>query len=379
MRQFFEPAESPIWLKRVLFSIRDGLSDVWATALRLKDYTTAGLPPAADWKQGLVYDSTTVSVKFSDGTNWTGLSAAGHTHTETDILLGATDRLVGRDTAGAGAAEELTVGGGIEFTGTGGIQTSAFTGDVTKAAGGTAQTIPNDTVTYAKMQNVSATDKVLGRSTAGAGDVEEIACTAAGRALIDDADAAAQRTTLGLGTAAVKNTGTSGDAVPILNGAATTWAAGATFGGVVRTTGILETGGSCARFESTAGPPTGSAGLGLEIIGGDGSSSLIQSYNRTTATYGNVIHRAATIVFSISGTTVMTTNNTGPDLASGIVLKVAGTTVVGARKTGWSTATGTATRTTFDTATVTTAQLAERVKALIDDLHGTAGHGLIGT
>lgn len=53
--------------------------------------------------------------------------------------------------------------------------------------------------------------------------------------------------------------------------------------------------------------------------------------------------------------------------------------VVGPRKTGWATATGTATRTTFDTATVTTAQLAERVKALIDDLHATAGHGLIGT
>jgi hypothetical protein len=53
-----------------------------------------------------------------------------------------------------------------------------------------------DAITYAKIQNVSATDKLLGRSTAGAGDVEEIACTAAGRALIDDADAAAQRVTL---------------------------------------------------------------------------------------------------------------------------------------------------------------------------------------
>jgi hypothetical protein len=70
-------------------------------------------------------------------------------------------------------------------------------GDITVASSGTAWTIDNDVVTYAKMQNVSATDKILGRSTAGAGDVEEIACTAAGRALIDDADAAAQRTTLG--------------------------------------------------------------------------------------------------------------------------------------------------------------------------------------
>lgn len=59
--------------------------------------------------------------------------------------------------------------------------------------------------------------------------------------------------------------------------------------------------------------------------------------------------------------------------------QVAGTKVVGTRKTGWATATGTATRTTFDTATVTLAQLAEHVKALIDDLHSTAGHGLIGS
>jgi hypothetical protein len=63
----------------------------------------------------------------------------------------ATDRLLGRDTASTGNVETLTVGGGVEFTGSGGIQTSAFTGDVTKAAGGTATTIANGAVTMAKI------------------------------------------------------------------------------------------------------------------------------------------------------------------------------------------------------------------------------------
>ena len=63
--------------------------------------------------------------------------------------------------------------------------------------GSFAATIANDAVTFAKMQNI-ATDKLLGRSSAGSGDVEEITCTSAGRALLDDADATAQRNTLGL-------------------------------------------------------------------------------------------------------------------------------------------------------------------------------------
>ena len=72
-------------------------------------------------------------------------------------------------------------------------------GDITVSGSGTAFAVDAGAITYAKIQDVSATDKLLGRSTAGSGDVEEITCTAAGRALLDDADAAAQRTTLGLG------------------------------------------------------------------------------------------------------------------------------------------------------------------------------------
>lgn len=67
------------------------------------------------------------------------------------------------------------------------------------------------------------------------------------------------------------------------------------------------------------------------------------------------------------------------NIPTGSFYKVNALQVVSARKTGWALATGAATRTTYDTATVTLPQLAERVKALIDDLHATAGHGLIGT
>lgn len=84
-----------------------------------------------------------------------------------------TARLLGRVTAGAGAGEEISLGGGLEFSGST-LRGAAYTGDVTKSAGGTALTIANDAVTYAKMQNVSTQWRLLGRVSSGAGDVEEI-------------------------------------------------------------------------------------------------------------------------------------------------------------------------------------------------------------
>jgi hypothetical protein len=77
--------------------------------------------------------------------------------------------------------------------------------------------------------SLSSGDRLLGRVSAGAGPAEEIVCTAAGRELINDADAAAQRTTLGLGTAATRNTGASGAAIPLLS-TANTWSEAQTFG-----------------------------------------------------------------------------------------------------------------------------------------------------
>lgn len=63
----------------------------------------------------------------------------------------------------------------VDAAAAGGI--NELTGDVTAGPGGGSQgaTIPSDTVDYAKMQNVSAADRLLGRGNGGgAGDVQEI-------------------------------------------------------------------------------------------------------------------------------------------------------------------------------------------------------------
>ena len=47
-------------------------------------------------------------------------------------------------------------------------------GDITVSSSGTSWAIDNDAVSYAKMQNVSAASKLLGRGDSGSGDVQEI-------------------------------------------------------------------------------------------------------------------------------------------------------------------------------------------------------------
>lgn len=81
--------------------------------------------------------------------------------------------------------------------GGGGEPSNGDKGDIAVTSSGLVWTIDAGAVSYAKIQNVSATDKLLGRSTAGAGVIEEITCTSPARTILSLGTTDAMVDTLG--------------------------------------------------------------------------------------------------------------------------------------------------------------------------------------
>jgi hypothetical protein len=125
----------------------------------------------------------------------------------------------------------------------------------------------------------------------GSGTAALATFTSAGRDLLDDADASAQRTTLGLGSAAIVNTGTSGATIPLLNGA-NTWS------GLQRLTPIGSgttpptSGNATTQVVGRIGASNvGAAGAGVDVFVNTSTGvTYIQSHNYNDYTTNYVLN-----------------------------------------------------------------------------------------
>lgn len=229
-----------------------------------------------------------------------------------------------------------------QIGGGGGGVSDGDKGDITVSSSGTVWTVDNDAITYAKIQNVSATDKLLGRSTAGAGDIEEITCTAAGRAILDDADASAQRTTLGLaiGTNVQAYDATLAALATYNTNGLVTQTASDTFTGRTLTgtaNEITITNGDGVSGNPTVSIPSAVTFTGKTITGGTYSSPSIAKLANLTSN-GFVKTSGGDGTLSVDTTTYQTNDATLTALAAyntnGIVTQTAADTFTGRTITG---------------------------------------------
>lgn len=204
------------------------------------------------------------------------------------------DRLVGRDTAGAGDPEEISLAPSLEWSGAGSIQRSALTGDVTAPAASNATTIANDVVSFAKMQNI-ATNSLIGRDTAATGDPENILLNAT---LEMDGAGNLQRAAL------------TGDVTATAGSNATTIAANVVSNTKLRDSAALSVIG---RSANSAGDPADIAGIANQVLRVSGASVL---------GFGQVdLGQAA----AVTGTLAVTRGGTGTTTSTGTGSVVLGT------------------------------------------------------
>ena len=155
----------------------------------------------------------------------------------TTITPVTTNTLIGRDTAGTGAAEEIALSADLEFTGAQAIRVAAYTGDLVKAAGATA-TLLRD----------GAACSVIGRSVNSIGAEADIPATTNNTVLTRIANALA-------------------------------WVAGLVFDGAGRVQQIAFAAAQSASvdantlddYEENLWTPTDASGAGLALVGAEGS------------------------------------------------------------------------------------------------------------
>lgn len=179
----------------------------------------------------------------------------------------------------------------------------------------------------ATLQSLSALGTAADRFayTTGVDTWAEGSITAAGRAILDDADASAQRTTLGLGTAATLNVGTSANNVVQLDGSAklpavdgsllTNLPVQASSGRLLRAPQILTSGTSYTTpadcnsiYVELVGGGGGGGGGNISASGGGGGAAYAAKYFTVAAStaYTYAIGAGATANSGVGGNTTFT-------------------------------------------------------------------------
>ncbi|MBK8189219.1 MAG: hypothetical protein IPK79_02080 [Vampirovibrionales bacterium] len=137
---------------------------------------------AQDAVGGILSDTATIDATYNDAGNAITLDLKDNSVSDAKLRDSTGLSVIGRSANSTGDPADITAGsdGGVlrrsgTTLGFGSIPSSSVTGLGALAAKNTVGTsdIDNDAVTFAKMQNVTSS-RLLGRSTAGAGDVEEI-------------------------------------------------------------------------------------------------------------------------------------------------------------------------------------------------------------
>lgn len=190
-------------------------------------------------------------------------------------------------------------------------------GDITVSASGATWTIDNDAVTYAKMQDVSATSRWLGRFSSGSGDVEE--GTFGGGVSLSSGAITVKSRVLAMSTTAASHTGnTSETAVATYTLPANTLPAN----GALRIhllasrTGSAGTATIRVRFGGISGTVYGSTALTTNANAWVSGGPLIYANNSTSAQKGTHLSTSSFVSFWSGSNSTTAFNTSAVDTTS---------------------------------------------------------------
>lgn len=361
--------------------------------IEMQGLVTSDLPAAADYPYGWIFDLTAGVPKFSNGTIWLTFSGAVITNTPAGNISATTVQAAINelDTEKGGLSLANTWSGLNTYSGgarmTGGSPPASGSGLELRYGGGigfvTANNRSSSTLLEMRFEAdpyrfyVSGSNQALILNSTNGAYFPTAGTTSSPPNAYLDAGSLNNllRSTYTFGSAAQKNTGTSGNNVPLLDGI-NTWSGTATYSFTNGNIQIIDTGtGAMVGISGSAGRigelTFNEAGVANRWAVGvkPGDSTLYWCSTNT-----------------ISGSTVRIA------FSSGGAISIAGNQVITGRRTGWAADTGTDKRTSTTTYSATAnasynqAQIqslmdavrdvSRAMKSLKDDL---ISHGLIGT